>query len=92
MLLFLSSKTGHNAKKHFAIRPNSYFSRTYYSVVILRSPANSGTTKNLEILCGVYPFNRLRAGSESAERLRMTAGCIQCVVGQYLVTNDKMWR
>jgi hypothetical protein len=37
---------------------------TCFSLVILRSPANRGTTKNLEILRGVYP--------ESAEGLRMT--------------------
>jgi len=38
--------------------------------VILRIPAGGGTTKNLivsvaaEILPGVYPFDRFRAGSE----------------------------
>jgi hypothetical protein len=46
--------------------------------VILRSPAEGRTTKNLlfrgcaEILRGVYPFDGLRAGSEPAEGLRMT--------------------
>ena len=37
---------------------------TMFLDVILRSPANSGTTKNLEILRGVY--------LELVERLRMT--------------------
>jgi len=43
-----------------------------FSIVILRISAMGGTTKNLEILRGVYPFDRLRAGFELAERLRMT--------------------
>jgi len=44
--------------------------KTAFMGVILRSPADGGTTKNLiftgsaEIPRGVYPFDRLRAGSE----------------------------
>jgi len=52
-------------------------------VVILRSPANVGTTKNLEILRGVY--------LELAERLRMTSeGAISGWPIKFGVT--RLWR
>jgi hypothetical protein len=44
---------------------DSVHPETQFLVVILRSPANGGTAKNLEILRGVY--------LELAERLRMTS-------------------
>jgi hypothetical protein len=76
MLLFSGGRTGHKAKKYFAIRPNRYFPRTYFSVVILRSPANSETTKNLEILRAAQDDNAFlrEACLGFAEGLRITVG------------------
>ena len=70
------------------VATNQCPSGTIFLDVILRSPANGGTTKNLmvsavaEMPRGVYPFGGLRVGSELVEGLKMTLGSFQMDTNQ----------
>ena len=55
----------------------------HFSFVLLSSPTNGGTSKNLlalksaEVLRQVYPFDGLWTGSELTERLRRMVSSFQ---------------